>query len=101
MERWVIRPGDSSLVAAVAAVGWYRVTEKRAARQRAAMYDETPAFYRRTLPLGTTREAVDTYLRRAGKPVLSMCCMATTTPVDERVLDILTRIGAEPAPFLL
>ncbi len=92
------------VVVAVAALtfalyGYHRLAEDRGRRERQRAYEEAVVSFRRALPKGTTRQQVVSYLQRGRRPVVSMCCMQPSRPPHTRVLDVLTKVGVERAPF--
>ncbi len=87
------------VAAIVAAYERHGSARRRLEAERATAYGMAVESYKRALPLGTTRQHVEAYLMKSGKPLRRMCCMDSSRSGDERVDDILTKIGAEPAPF--
>ena len=67
------------------------------ALQREAHYQASLRSYSAALPIGATREAVETYLRNNGKAFRHMCCMPPS--VSGQPFDVLTQVGTEPHPW--
>jgi hypothetical protein len=91
--------GAGLFVGSIAVYSHQRLDRRRLDRERAATYETALQTYRQALPLGTTRQDVEAYLQKMGRPVRRMCCMDSSRSADERVLDLLTKVGVEPAPF--
>jgi len=87
------------LIAAAAAIvcaGWY-LFEKRSQKKREALYAATLRSYSGSLQAGMKRKEVEDYLRAKNIPFMRMCCVGDKT--NRGVLDDLTRIGHERAPW--
>jgi hypothetical protein len=87
------------LIAAAAAIvcaGWY-LLEKRSQEKREALYAATLRSYSGVLRAGMNRKEVEDYLGAKNIPFMRMCCVEDKT--NRGVLDDLTRIGYEKAPW--
>jgi hypothetical protein len=71
--------------------------EKRAEEKRAALYAATLRSYSGIMHTGTQRREVEDYLRAKDIPFMQMCCVENKA--NRGVLDDLTRIGHEKAPW--
>jgi hypothetical protein len=87
------------LIAATGAIicaGWYLLQE-RSHSKREALYAATVRSYSGILRTGMKRKEVEDYLRAKNIPFMRMCCVEDKT--NRGVLDDLTRIGHERAPW--
>ena len=74
---------------------WF-LLEKRSEQKRAILYQNALHSYSERFRAGVRRKEVEDYLRAQNTPFRQMCCVQDN---KKWILDDLTRIGHEPAPW--
>ena len=87
MRPWLVIGWGIAIVLALASIHSF-MRAKQKEQQRQNSYQAKVEFYRSLLKPGTTREQVETYLRKTGAPFQRSCCEAN-------IFSDRTRIGHE------
>lgn len=95
MRRLLSKLGFIAAAAIIVYFAWF-LLEKHSQQQRAVLYENTLRSYSEKFRAGMRRKEVEDYLHAQNISFMQMCCVQDN---KKWILDDLTRIGHEPAPW--